>query len=89
MKVKSRAFDATSASWHEEGGDRCRVVVNGRQDVRVGLQSDRNVRVAEAFLNDTAVDAGLQTGAIVAHVCRNPFSGIVGSLCRISARLKA
>ena len=47
-------------SRHEECRNRCRrFVVHGRENMRVGLQVDRDVRVAEPFLHDTGVNSGL------------------------------
>lgn len=49
-----------STSRHEERRNGCRrVVVHGRKNMRVGLQRDRDVRVAEPFLHDTGVNSGL------------------------------
>ena len=51
---------AISTSRHEQRRNGCRrVVVHGRKNMRVGLQGDRDVRVAEPFLHDTGVNSGL------------------------------
>ena len=46
---------------HEEGGDgrRC-IVVHDRHHMRIRLQRDCDVGVAEPFLHDTLMNAGLQ-----------------------------